>query len=146
MKVILLQDVPILGKADDVKEVAEGYARNYLFPKHWAVQANSQALADLAAHRQRLAKQAERDLELRQKQAEQIDGVELFFKEKASEKNLLYSAITPVKVADKLKALGMVVDKKQIVMEPVKTLGDFTAKIKFPHGLEAEVKIIVSTQ
>lgn len=145
MKVILLQDVPGMGKADAVKDVAEGYARNFLFPKHLAVQASSQAMADLAAHQKKIAKQAERDLEFGQKQAEQMDGLEIFFKEKASDKNLLYSAITPTKLADKLKTMGYTIDKKQVTMEPIKTVGDFAAKIKFPHGLEAEVKIIVST-
>lgn len=144
MKVILLQDVPGLGKADAIKEVAEGYARNFLFPKHLAVQASNQAMANLAAHQNKLAKAAEQDLHSMQQTAERLDGLEIFFKEKASEKNMLYSAINATKVADKLLAMGYMVNKKQILLEPIKAVGEFGAKVKFPHGLEAELKIIVS--
>jgi len=144
MKVVLIQDVKGVGKIDDIKEVSEGYARNFLFPKHLAVLASDKTLKELNDRKRKESKRAEEDLHEQQALATKLDGIEIVFKEKASEKNLLYSAVTPVKVVDKLKTMDIIIDKKQIVMEPIKTLGEFTVKIKFPHNLEAKIKIIVS--
>ena len=85
MKVVLLQKVTGLGNVDEIKEVAEGYARNFLFPRHLAVQASPRMLQEIENRHQREAKQAERDLHEQQQLAARIDGVEVELKEKASE-------------------------------------------------------------
>jgi len=146
MKVILLAKVPGLGNVDDVKDVADGYAKNLLFPKHLAVQASAKALNEIALHKNRLAKEEERDLQEAQNMATKLDGMELRFSEKVNDKGMLYSAVNGQKISDKLAGLGYPVDKKQIIVSQIKTTGEFGAKIKFRHGLEASVRIIVSAQ
>ncbi len=144
MKVILLQNVPSLGKMDDVKDVSDGYAVNFLFPKHLAVQASPKAMADLTAHKKKLAKDEERDLREQQSLAALLDGVELKFVEKANDKGLLYSAVSAQKIADAFKKRKQNIDKKQIEVPNIKKVGEYIGKIKFRHGLEASFNVIVS--
>ncbi|MBI5729470.1 MAG: 50S ribosomal protein L9 [Candidatus Magasanikbacteria bacterium] len=144
MKVILLQNVPGVGRADDIKEVADGYARNFLFARHLAVPASEKATNDLALKHKRVAKEAERDLSLQQKVAEKIEGQEIELKEKVSEAGHLYAAVTAVKVAEALKKAGYQITPEQIIMKPLKEAGTFPVKIKFRHGLEATVSVVIT--
>lgn len=146
MKVILIQKVPDLGDIGDVKEVAGGYANNYLFPRHLAVQASKQALSTLEAHKKKQAKEEERDLHEQQGLAAKLDGLDLNFKEKANEKGLLYSAVTAQKVSEALQKMGHSVDKKQIILPQIKAVGEYKGKIKFRHGLEVEISLTVYAQ
>jgi len=146
MKVILLSKVAGLGEIDAIKEVADGYAQNYLFPRHLAVQASPKALADIEAHKKRLAKEDSQDLKDQQNLASNLDGVSIEFKEKANENGLLYSAVTAQKVAERLSKLGHHVDKKQIILPQIKKVGEYKGKIKFRHGLEAEIGLTISKQ
>ncbi len=143
MKVILLSKVPGLGEIDAVKEVADGYAQNFLFPRHLAVQASPKAIADLEAHKKKLAKEDGRDLQEQQNLAAKLDGISLDFKERANESGLLYSAVTSAKVSEALLKLGSNVDKKQISLPQIKKVGEYKGKIKFRHGLEAEISLTV---
>ncbi len=144
MKVILLQKVPGLGDIDQVKEVADGYARNFLFPRHLAVQATATTLADMAAHKKKEAKQAERDLHEQQTLAEKLEGLAIEIKEKVSEKGQLYAAVGPARVVTELAKRGLTVERNQIQMKPIKEAGEFEALVKLRHGLEATVNIIIS--
>lgn len=144
MKVILLQKVPGIGDIDDVKEVADGYARNFLFPRHLAVQASVGAVAQVSAHKKKMAKEAESDLQEQQSLADRLDGFVIEIKEKASDKGLLYAAVGPQRLVDELKKRGFVILKTQIVMKPIKEAGEFQATVRLRHGLEANVSIIVS--
>jgi len=146
MKVILLQKIAGLGEMDDIKEVAEGYANNYLFPRHLAVQASQQALSKLEAHKKKQAREEEHDLREQQSLAVKLDGLDLNFKERANEKGLLYSAVTARKVSEALQKIGHSVDKKQIILPQIKSVGEYKGKIKFRHGLEAEVSLTVYAQ
>ena len=143
MKVIFLQDVKGVGKTDEVKEVAEGYARNFLFPKHLAVQASTQAVQELKAHQAKKAKEESRDLQEQQQLAEKLDGLALEFKEKVSEKGLLYAAVTSASVVAELKKKNFDIDKGQVILSPIKEVGEYQAKVKLRHGLEASVTITV---
>ncbi len=144
MKVILLQKVTGLGNADEVKEVAEGYARNFLFPKHLAVQASGQAMQERDAHHRKLAKEAEQDLKIQESLAERLDGLEIELFEKCNENGLLYAAVTPKKVSEALAKMNLAVDAQHIHMRPIKELGNAEATIKLQHGLEATVALVVS--
>lgn len=143
MKVILLQKVPKLGNTDDVKEVADGYALNFLFPRHLAVPAKEKLLNDLEAHKTKIAKAAERELKEQQALASKLDGLELKFAERVSAKSQLYSAVSVVKIIKKLEDMGYHVSKEQIQAPVIKSIGEHKVKIKFSHGLEAEVAVIV---
>jgi len=146
MRVILLQKVAGVGKIDDVKEVADGYARNFLFPHHLAVQASEKALQDLKAQKAKQVKEETNDLQTQQNLAQKLSGLSLEFKAKASDKGQLYAAVTATTIANDLKKRGIIIDKDQITMEHIKEPGEFTALVKLRHGLEAEITINVLSQ
>jgi large subunit ribosomal protein L9 len=144
MKVILLQDVEDLGKKGDVKNVADGYARNFLFPKKLAMFATEEAIAELEKQKELEAKIAEEELKEVQVIVAQIDGLEFEVVEKIDESGKLYGSINEVRIAKILKDKGFDIKKKQIkIPQPIKETGEFPITILFDHGLEAEIKIIV---
>ena len=106
MQVILSQDVPKVGKKNEVKEVADGYARNFLIAKGLAKPATEAALKQLELIKAELARQAEEDLKIQENVVSQIDGQEFEIISKADGTGKLYGSITPVKVAKILKDKG----------------------------------------
>lgn len=144
MKVVLIQNVAGLGKADEVKDVADGYARNFLFARNLAVPASPKILNDLEKRKNKKSKGAEDDLRNAQEMAEKLDGYEVQVKEKASESGSLYAAVGPQKISDALRKRGFEVEKNQIAVKAIKEAGEYRAKIKLKHGLEAEITVIVS--
>jgi large subunit ribosomal protein L9 len=144
MKVILLKDIENLGKKYEIKEVSDGYARNYLIPKKLAKVANEKNLKWLEKQKEKEEKKAEEELKKIQEAASAIDGQEIIIQVKVGEDGQLYESITAQKIYEKLKELGFEIKRKQILLEePIKELGEFPVKIKFPHNLEAEIKLIV---
>ena len=147
MRVILLQDIENLGKKYDVKEVADGYARNFLIPKGLAKPATEEALKWLETQKEAEAKKAEEELKMVQERATAIDGQEVIIPVKIGEDGQLFESITSQKISEKLKELGFEIKKTQIdLSEPIKELGEFPVKIKFEHNLEAEIRIIVTEE
>lgn len=144
MRVILIQNVAELGKIDEIKEVADGYARNYLFAKNLAAPATAKMLAELETRKNKKIKQNEQELREQQIMAEKLDGLEVTLKEKAEKNGSLYAAVGSQKVSEALARSGFKVNKDQIVVKPIKEAGEYKAKIKFRHGLEAEINIIVT--
>jgi len=145
MKVILLARVTGLGDIDDVKEVAEGYAVNFLFPRHLAVLASAKAVNDLNAGKRRKAKDAETDLKTQQSLASRLDGLPVTFTEKTNEAGFLYAAVGAQKIADALAKMGFEVEKNKITANPIKEPGEYSATVKLRHGLEAKLIIIVNS-
>jgi large subunit ribosomal protein L9 len=144
MKVILLKDIENLGKKYEIKEVSDGYARNYLIPKKLAKVANEKNLKWLEKQKEKEEKKAEEELKKVQEAASAIDGQEVLIPVKVGENGQLFESINVQKIYEKLKELGFEIKKSQILLEsPIKELGEFPVKIKFPHNLEAEIKIIV---
>ncbi len=147
MKVILLQDVEKLGKKFEVKEVADGFAKNHLFPKKMAQPATKNALVWAQTQREIAAKNEEKELIEIQKKVSALDGREFVLEIKTGEKDQLFESINASKVAELLKENGVDVDKKQVdLKDPIKELGDWRVKINFPHNLEAEIKITVAAE
>ncbi len=144
MQVIFIQNVAGIGKIDDIKEVSEGYARNFLFAKNLAQPATAQVLADLKARKNRQIKDRETELRAEQSVADKLDGYELTLKEKVSAGSALYAAVGPQKVSEALASKGFKINKDQIIFKPIKEIGEYKAKIKFAHGLEVEISIVVS--
>ena len=144
MRIILLQDVENLGKKYEVKEVADGYARNFLIPKGLAKIATKENLKWLENQKEIEVKKAEEELKKVQEIATNIDGQEIIISVKVGEEGQLFESITSQKIYEKLKELGFEIKKSQIDLpEPIKELGEYPVKIKFEHNLEAEIKIIV---
>lgn len=147
MKVILLQDVEDLGKKYEVKEVKDGYARNFLLPKKMAKPATKQALKWLEDQKEIIEKEAEEDLKKAQELASKLDGLEISMDVKVGEEGQLFESINFQKITDKLKEMGFEVKKSQIkLQEPIKELGEFPVKINLDHNLEAEIKVIISAE
>jgi len=147
MKVILLKDVEELGRKGDVKNVADGYARNFLFAKNLAKPATRQALKELEAEKELEAQIAEQELKKIEEIVSQIDGIELEIVEKMDETGKLYGAINEVKISKIIKDKGFDIKKNQIkIPQPVKAVGEYPVTITFDHGLEAEIKIIIAEE
>ncbi|MGE5618290.1 MAG: 50S ribosomal protein L9 [Sphingomonadaceae bacterium] len=145
MKVLLLQDVKGVGEAGQVKEVAEGYARNYLFPKKLATPATPSALKELearqAAERKRQAKLDEEMRGLAQK----IAGSSVTVRSKVGEGGKLYGSITTADVAEALeRQLGEVVDKRKIeIEEPIRHVGEYKIPVKLSKNVSTTVNLVV---
>lgn len=147
MKVILSKDVPKVGKKNEIKEVADGYARNFLFQNGLAKPATETELAKLETMMADLAHQAEEDLKVQEEMVAQIDGQEVEIEAKADAKGKLYGSITPVKLAKILKDKGFDIAKNNIKLsEHIKTLGEHEITLEMDHGLEAKIKLIISEQ
>jgi len=141
---MLIKDVYKLGRAGDVKKVADGYGRNFLIPQGLAVLATPGALKQV----ERIRKQAEirrteQNKEL-QGLADEIAGVVLTFAAKAGETDKLYGSITTQNVADALQEkTRFEVKRHQIDMQPIRMLGEFTANVRLTVDLVPEIKVIV---
>ncbi len=144
MKVLLLKDVYKLGRAGDVKRVADGYGRNFLIPQGLAILATPGALKQAeqirttaAAYRSALNKELGGV-------AQQIGKLTLTFAAKAGETGKLYGSITPQMIADAIKEKsGVEVTRRQIDFEPIRTLGEHKIHIRLTMDLIPEVKVIV---
>jgi large subunit ribosomal protein L9 len=145
MKVILLKDIEKLGKKLEVKEVKDGYARNFLIPNNLVKPLTKESLQWLEIQKEIEEKKAEEGLKKIQEVASSLDGLEINFSVKVGEQNQLFESIGQQKVAEKLKEMNFDIKKNQIEMnEPIKEVGDFPIKIKLEHNLEADVKVVVS--
>lgn len=146
MKVVLLENVSGLGRADDIKEVADGYARNYLFPHHLAVPASGKIVSDIERRHTKQNKLAENELKEQQSIAERMDGIEIEIKAKANEQGVLYAAVGADIIAQALVKRGYGVAAKQIVAKALKTVGSHSVRVRFSHGLEVTITVtVVST-
>ncbi|MFA6424298.1 MAG: 50S ribosomal protein L9 [Candidatus Magasanikbacteria bacterium] len=145
MKVVLLQDVKGVGKTDEIKEVSEGYARNFLFPKHMAVQALEKNIKELSDRKRRESKDAEKELSDLQSLAGRLDGLEIVIKEKASEAGILYASVGPQRLNQELTKRGFKIEKSQIENLNIKKAGEYTVTVKLSHGLETQITVRVET-
>ncbi len=144
MKVLLIKDVYKLGHSGDVKKVADGYGRNFLLPQGLAVLATPGALKSVEKIR---AKAAVTRAALNQEMsglAGLVEGLELIFTSKAGETGKLYGSITGQMIVDAInKKLGTQLDRHQIEVEPVRTLGEHTAHVRLTIDLTPKVKVMV---
>lgn len=144
MKVILLQDVKTVGKKFEVKEVADGYARNFLFVKKLAQPATEEALQWLEIQKEILSQKAETDLKKIQELASRLDDLEVTVPVKIGDEGQLFESVGAQKIAERLKEMGFDLKKNQIKLEePIKELGESQVKLSLDHNLEAEIRVIV---
>jgi len=144
MKVILTKDIPNIGKKYDVKNVSDGYARNFLLPKNLVKPATEENLKWLEVQKEAIRQKSEEELKKVQGIASSLDGLEIILPMKIGEKEQLFEAVTAQKITEKLKEQGFEIKKTQIVLkDPIKELGEFPIKIQLGHNLEAEIKLII---
>ncbi|MCE9499233.1 MAG: 50S ribosomal protein L9 [Leptospira sp.] len=144
MKVILQKDISNLGDAGDIKEVSDGYARNFLFPKRMALRAD-EGRTKTALHQKKMAeiKKGKRKKTM-QDLSSSIEGKEFEIKVKIGENDKLYGSVTPMDVATALKKQGVDIDKRKIELgEVIKALGEYNVKIKLAEGVNTQIKIKV---
>lgn len=145
MKVILLQDVKNLGVKDNIVEVNDGYARNYLIPKGLVVQADADNINTIKTKKKALEKKKKKELEKAQKEAEALNGETIIIPAKAGENGKLFGSITVMDVADGIKKkTNIAVDKKKIsVKEQIKSLSTYEVEIKLYKGVTAIMFVTV---
>lgn len=145
MKVILLKDVKGSGKAGDTLNVADGYARNFLFAKGLAIEATAKNLNDLAGKKASAQHKLDVEKAENEKIASSLEGKEIVIKAKAGQVGKLFGAVTSATVADAVKAqFSQSVDKKKInLSSEIKSYGDFSAVIKMSQGVSCTIKIKV---
>lgn len=145
MKVILLQDVDDLGKAGDLKEVANGYARNFLLPRKLAAGATPSLMANrqqrVAAEQRKLEKQAD----LNRQQSERLSQVTLTFRARVGREGRLYGSITSQDIATGLRdAEGIVIDRRMIDLpDPIRSVGTFIVPVKVAQKLQPKITVNV---
>lgn len=146
MKVLLLKDVYNLGRAGDVKKVADGYARNFLIPQKMAVIASVGALRQVEKIQAAAAKQRELLNEEMSGLAEQIKGLELTFKAKVGETGKLYGSITQQMIMDAVnEKLHCNLDRHLLESQPLREEGEHKVRIRLTFDLVPEVKVIVES-
>jgi large subunit ribosomal protein L9 len=148
MRVIFLQDVKGVAKRHDVKDVADGYARNFLFPKKLAGQATPAALKELTALREKTAKEAHEFEKHAEELKRRIGEQALEFYLKADEGGSVFGSVNKDAILSALRDSGLITKERvEIKLErPIKELGEHKIPLHFKNGSEAELKIIVRPQ
>ena len=145
MKVILQQDVKSLGKKGDLVNASDGYARNFLFPKGLAIEANSSAMNDFNNKEEYKKFNKAEKIKADKANNDKIDAKTFKLKAKAGANGKLFGSVTSKDVSKQIKEeLGIDVDKRKIVMPDVKAFGTVQAEIKVYQGISAKIFVQVS--
>ena len=138
MKVVLKADVKGLGKKGELVNASDGYARNFLFPRNLASEANAQAMSELKNKEQAEKYRIDTETAAAKADAAKIEGKTLKITAKAGQNGKLFGSVTAKEIAAELqKAYGVKVDKKRLDAEDIKTFGTYTVNVKFNHGVKA---------
>ena len=143
MEIILKEDIIGLGFKNDIVNVKSGYGRNYLIPSGKAVIASPSAKKILAENLKQQAHKLAAILAAAEKEAEQLNGVSLEIPAKVSATGVLYGSVNAGIVADELAKKGINIDRKQIVMKDIKTVGEFAATVIFHKEVKVEIPVTV---
>lgn len=145
MKVILKADIKGVGKKDQVINASDGYARNFLFPKNLAVEANAENMSKLKAKQDSNAFKKSQEKEEAQKIADKLSKILMKIQVKAGENGKIFGGVSSKEIAENLeKQYNIKVDKKKIdLKETIKTLGMFTIEVKIYEGVVGKLKIDV---
>ncbi len=142
MKVVLLQDIKGLGKKYDIKDVSDGYARNFLIPKKLAEAATGAALKRVADLKSKMEAEREKLVAELKAEAEKIKSKKIVFKMKTGEKGEVFGSVTARDIKDELEKLG-VFHATPVLSKPIKTLGETKVEINFGEGVKATIEVVV---
>ncbi len=146
MKVILLQDVKNVGKANDVVEVSDGYGRNFLLKNKLAKEPSAANMNEVKLKKGAEAEHARRALEEAKATAEKLGDKTITLKMKSGEGGKLYGAVTDKDIADELKKNGFDISKKQVVIkDTIKNVGTFGVRIKLHPKVSCEINVEVES-
>ncbi|MFO7781410.1 MAG: 50S ribosomal protein L9, partial [Spirochaetia bacterium] len=145
MKVILNSDVSNLGEEGDVKDVADGYARNFLIPRGMVMPYSRQNLALIESRRATIEKRKEDKREQAKSARERLEGETLTIQMTAGERGKLFGSVTSQTIAEELEKRGIEVERKKIDIEDgtIKTLGTHTVRVRLYAEEEAQLKVVV---
>jgi large subunit ribosomal protein L9 len=144
MKVILLDDVTKVGRRGEVREVSDGYARNFLIPKRLALSATAGNLKNLEHIKQQQEAKADRVKADAESLRARIEALTYEERRQASEEGKLFGSVTAQDIAEFLAARGITVDRKRITLDdPIKALGEFMVSMRLHHEVTAQLKVNV---
>ncbi|AFM13612.1 50S ribosomal protein L9 [Turneriella parva] len=144
MRVILKQDIPTLGRAGDIKEVKDGYARNFLFPRGLVMNATVRSVKEKAFLEQVQARKIAKRKKSAEELAAQLNGKEVTLQAKVGEDNKLFGSITNIQISKQLEAMGFQVDRRSIALDDnIKALGNYKVQIKLHDGVNATIQLHV---
>ncbi len=145
MKVVLLADVKGHGKKGELCNVSDGYARNFLFPKKLAVEADSTALNELKNREQAAAHHKQEEINAAKATADALNGKTVTLHAKAGSNGKLFGSVTSKEIAAEIKkVLGIEIDKKKMSVADIKNFGEYTAEIKLYQGISAKITVKVT--
>jgi len=145
MKVILKENIETLGNIGDIVKVAPGYARNYLVPKGYAIEATTRNAKALEHAKRQMEYKKNKVLELAKNLLEKIEATPLNLVHQAGESDKLFGSVTNMELAEALKNCGLDIDRKKILLsEPIKTLGEYEVPVKIHPEVVAKLKVTVS--
>ena len=144
MKVVLLQDVKDIGKKDQVVNVSDGYARNFLLPRKLAKEATAAAMSDVKAKESARAHHKREEIKAANELKAMLNGKEVTIKAKAGKEGKLFGAVTSKDVAAAIKTQHKIeIDKKKIVMKDIKTFSRVDVEIKIYPEIQAKITVNV---
>lgn len=144
MKVVFLKDVKGKGKKGEIKEVAEGYARNFLIKNGYAKEATNQALSELQGQKRLAEKNAAAELQAAKDLKERIEQLEVTIKAKSGEGGRLFGAVSTKQIAEALqKEHGIKIDKRKMECEGIRSLGYTNVPVKLHQEVKATLKVHV---
>ena len=145
MKVVLLADVKGHGKKGELCNVSDGYARNFLFPKKLAIEADNAALNELKNREEAAAHHKKEEINAAKEIASKLEGKTVVIKAKAGGSGKLFGAVTSKEIAAEIKnSLGVEIDRKKMSVADIKNYGEYTAEIKLYQGIIAKVNVKVT--
>jgi len=148
MKVILLQDVKGTGKKDDIVNVSDGYARNFLLPKKLAVEASASAMNDIKNRERAKEHRIQEEKKAAQAVADKLSGVTIKLTAKAGNSGKLFGSITAKEVAEAITAkAGVEIDKRKVSLgSEIKSFGTYECEVKLYTGISAKLFVLVSSE
>ncbi len=148
MKVILLEDIKGVGKKDEVINASDGYARNFLFPKNKAVEANNENMAKLKSRNESKAFKKQTELDNAKDMAKKFERITVRIKVKAGGNGKIFGGVTAKEISEALKNdHNLDVDKKKIILpETIKQIGMTNVDVRLYEGVMAKIKVDVITE
>jgi len=144
MQVILREDIDKLGKIGDLVKVANGYARNFLVPKKKAIEATPDNLKAMDHARKMVSDRLRRMKKDAILEADRMKGLAVVIKVKVGEEGKLFGSVTSMDIAEAVKAQGVMLDKRKIVLdEPIKRIGEYALAVKLHAEVPVEIKVTV---
>lgn len=144
MKVVLLQDVKGLGKKGELVNTSDGYARNFLFPRKLAIEANSQAMSELKNREAAEKHRIDMEIAAAKASAEKLEGKTVRLTAKAGANGKLFGSVTPKDVAAAIaQQFSIELDKRKVVVEDIKAFGTYLVEVKLYNGISAAMFVMV---